>query len=99
MKKKSTTMSMTTTTMMMINKILRTCIATREIKPVEELFRVCLTPSGNVVVEKDKHIEGRGAYISRNIDAINIARKKKLLNKALRCNVPEQIYDELLALC
>ena len=99
MKKKSTTMSMTTTTMMTTNKIFRPCIATREIKPVEELFRVCLTPSGNVVIEKDKHIEGRGAYISRNIEAIEIAKKKKLLNRALRCNVPESIYDELIALC
>ena len=99
MTKKSTTMSMTTTTMMMTNRILRTCIATREIKPIIELFRVCLTPSGNVLIQKDKHIEGRGAYISRNIEAINIARKKKLLNKALRCNVPEEIYDELIALC
>ena len=92
-------MSMTTTTMTMTNKILRTCIATRELKPVEELFRVCLTPSGNVLIQKDKHIEGRGAYISRNIEAINIARKKKLLDKALRCHVDEAIYDELLALC
>ncbi len=92
-------MSMTTTTMTMIDNILRTCIATRELKPLNELFRVCLTPSGNVVIQKDKHIEGRGAYISRNIDAINIARKKKLLNRALRCNVPESIYDELLAMC
>ena len=99
MKKKSTTMSMTTTTMMMINKILRTCIATREIKPIEELFRVCLTPSGNVVIQVDKHIEGRGAYISRNIEAINIAKKKKLLNRALRTNIPESIYDELIAMC
>ena len=92
-------MSMTTTTMMMTNRILRTCIATREIKPVEELFRVCLTPSGNVLIQTDKHIEGRGAYISRNIEAINIARKKKLLNRALRCNVSEEIYEKLIALC
>ena len=92
-------MSMTTTTMMMINKILRTCIATREIKPIEELFRVCLTPSGNVFIQDDKHIEGRGAYISRNIEAINIAKKKKLLNRALRTNIPESIYDELIAMC
>ena len=99
MTKKSTTMSMTTTTMMMTNNLSRMCIATREIKPIIELFRVCLTPSGNVLIQKDKHIEGRGAYISRNIEAINIARKKKLLNKALRCNVPEEIYDELIALC
>lgn len=95
----STTMSMTTTTMTMTDKILRTCIATRELKPLNELLRVCLTPSGNVVIQKDKHIEGRGAYISRNIEAINIARKKKLLNRALRCNVEESIYDELLAMC
>ena len=85
--------------MTMTNKILRTCIATRELKPIEELIRLCLTPSHHVIIQKDKHIEGRGAYISRNIEAINIARKKKLLNRALRCQVDEAIYDELLTMC
>ena len=75
------------------------CISTREIKDIKDLFRVVKTPSGNILIEEDKHLPGRGAYISRNIDAINIARKKKLLNRALRCNVPESIYDELLAMC
>ena len=75
------------------------CIVTREIKDIKDLFRVVKTPSGIIVIEKNKHIPGRGAYISRNIEAINIAKKKKLLNRALRTNVPEEIYDELLALC
>lgn len=83
----------------MTNSIQRMCISTREIKDIKDLIRVVKTPSGNVMIEKETHLPGRGAYISRNIEAINIAKKKKLLNKALRTNVPDEIYDQLLALC
>lgn len=83
----------------MTNSIQRMCISTREIKDIKDLIRVVKTPSGNVMIEKETHLPGRGAYISRNIEAINIAKKKKLLNKALRTNVPDEIYDQLIALC
>ena len=84
----------------MTNKIVyRTCVATRAVKDAKEMLRIVKTPSGNILIEIDKHIEGRGAYISRNIEAINIAKKKKSLNKALRSNVPDEIYDQLIALC
>ena len=83
----------------MINSIQRMCISTREIKDIKDLFRVVKTPSGNILIEEDKHLPGRGAYISRNIEAIKIAQKKKLLNKALRTNVPDDIYEQLLAKC
>ena len=83
----------------MTNSIQRMCISTREIKDIKDLFRVSKTPSGNILIEKDKHLPGRGAYISKNREAIIIAKKKKLLNKALRTNVPDEIYEELLALC
>ena len=82
-----------------MKEIYRTCISTREIKNIKDLLRVIKTPSGNIVIQKDKHVPGRGAYISKNIEAINFARKRKLLNKALRTNVPEEIYDQLRALC
>ena len=86
--------------MMTNNKVIsRMCIATREIKNIKDLYRVVKTPSGVILIEEDKHIPGRGAYISKDIDAINIARKKKLLNRALRTNVPDEIYEELLAMC
>ena len=83
----------------MTNSIQRMCIATREIKDIKDLFRVVKTPSGNILIEEDKHLPGRGAYISRNIEAIKIAQKKKLLNRALRTNVPDDIYEALLAKC
>ena len=83
----------------MTNSIQRMCISTREIKDIKDLFRVVKTPSGNILIEEGKHLPGRGAYISRNIEAIKIAQKKKLLNKALRTNVPDDIYEALLAMC
>lgn len=83
----------------MTNSIQRMCISTREIKDIKDLFRVVKTPSGNILIEEDKHLPGRGAYISRNIEAIKIAQKKKLLNRALRTNVPDDIYETLLAMC
>lgn len=84
----------------MINKnIERMCISTREIKNIKDLYRVVKTPSGIILIEEDKHLPGRGAYISKNIEAIKIAQKKKLLNKALRTNVPDEIYEQLLAKC
>ena len=75
------------------------CIVSREIKDIKDLLRVVKTPSGIILIQKDEHLEGRGAYISKDIDLINIARKKKLLNRALRTNVPDEIYDQLIALC
>ena len=75
------------------------CIVTREIKDTKDLFRVVKTPSGIIVIEKNKHIPGRGAYISRNIEIVKMAQKKKLLNRTLKCEVPSEIYEELLALC
>ena len=83
----------------MTNSIQRMCIATREIKDIKDLFRIVKTPSGNILIEEEKHLPGRGAYISRNIEAIKIAQKKKLLNRALRTNVPDDIYEALLAKC
>lgn len=90
---------MMNTTTTMTSSIQRMCISTREIKNINDLFRVVKTPSGNILIEEDKHLPGRGAYISRNIEAIKIAQKKKLLNKALRTNVPDSIYEQLLAMC
>lgn len=84
---------------MTTNNISRMCLVAREKKDIKDLFRIVKTPSGIILIQKDKKIEGRGAYISKNKELIEIAKKKHLLNKALRCQVDEAIYDELLAMC
>lgn len=76
--------------------ILRICLVTREKKDRTQLIRVVKTPQGVVMIDNKGNIPGRGAYISRDEKVINMAKKKNLLNRALRTSVTEEIYDELL---
>jgi predicted RNA-binding protein YlxR (DUF448 family) len=41
-------------------------------------------------------MNGRGAYLSKDKDLILLAKKKKLLSKALECEVSDEIYDFLI---
>lgn len=78
--------------------ILRTCIATREKLPQGELIRVVKTPENKVKIENGQKIMGRGAYIKRSEEAIQLVKKKRLLEKALKVKVDDSIYDELMKL-
>lgn len=74
---------------------LRRCLATGEQFPKKELLRVVRTPEGNVVVDEKGKANGRGAYISRSLEAVEIAKKKKVFDRELEVSVPNEIYDEL----
>ncbi|MBO8462026.1 MAG: YlxR family protein [Firmicutes bacterium] len=82
----------------MKKEILRKCISTGEIKNRNLLFRIVKTPTGDIKVDFTYRANGRGAYISKNKEAIENAKKKKLLSKALECNISDEIYDYLLTL-
>lgn len=74
------------------------CIVTRNIVPTSELFRIVRTKSGEVIVDISNNIKGRGAYIKKDKDVILKAKKKNLLSKALKANVNEDIYQQLIEL-
>ncbi len=40
-------------------------------------------------------MNGRGAYLKRSIEAIEIAKKKGVLKKSLNADIPDSIYEEL----
>ncbi|MEG0034285.1 MAG: YlxR family protein [Bacilli bacterium] len=80
----------------MKKEIMRTCIVSHEIKDRNFLFRVVLTPSNEVVLDKTYKANGRGAYISKDKDLILKGKKNKVLNRALKTDVSEDIYDLLL---
>ena len=77
---------------------LRRCVVTNEQYPKMELFRIIRTPEGNVVVENDLKgkTNGRGAYLKKDIEVINKAKKSKILDKKLEVSVPDSIYEELI---
>ena len=84
---------------MPVKKIpMRKCLALNESFPKNELFRIVRTPEGEVKVDLKGKVNGRGAYISKSKEAIDIAKSKKVLDVKLETKVPDEIYDELYKL-
>lgn len=81
----------------MINKHVpgRTCTACRRVKQKNELIRVVKTSDGNVKVDPAGKADGRGAYVCRQADCIETACGKRTVNRTLKCNVPQEVYEEL----
>ncbi|HHX78766.1 MAG TPA: YlxR family protein [Acholeplasmataceae bacterium] len=77
---------------------LRKCLVTNTQHPKKDLFRIVRTPEGNVVVDLKGKLNGRGAYISKSIEAIKIARTKKVLDRQLEVKISEEIYEEMIGL-
>ena len=74
---------------------MRSCVITGEKLPKKELIRVVRTPEGAVIVDETGKANGRGAYLKKDIEVFEKARKSKVLNKKLEVEVPDSIYDEL----
>ncbi|WP_047151682.1 RNase P modulator RnpM [Aneurinibacillus tyrosinisolvens] len=73
----------------------RKCIATQEMYDKRDLLRVVRTPEGAVKIDPTGKASGRGAYISRSQDAFQTVKKKKMLNRTLKAEITEAMYDEL----
>ncbi|MCR4855106.1 MAG: YlxR family protein [Erysipelotrichaceae bacterium] len=74
---------------------MRRCLATNESFPKKELLRIVRTPEGEVKVDLTGKLNGKGAYLSRSNEALEIARKKKVLARALETEIPEEVYEEI----
>ena len=74
---------------------LRKCVATNERLPKQELVRVVRNNEGKVFIDLTGKANGRGAYLKKSSEAIEIAIKKNSLGRALECTIEEDIYAEL----
>ena len=52
-------------------------------------------PEGEIVIDSTGKVRGHGAYVCKDIKVIELAQKKKTLDRALETAVPREIYDEL----
>ncbi len=73
----------------------RTCVVTREKFPKMELLRIIRTPEGNVEIDLTGKKNGRGAYIKKDLNVLELAKKNKALDRHLEVNIPDSIYDEI----
>ena len=74
---------------------LRTCIVTKEKLPKQELIRVVRTPEKEIIIDETLRANGRGAYLKKDLEVFEKAKKTKALNKALEVEVPDTLFEEL----
>ena len=81
---------------MKVKKIpMRSCVITKERLPKQELVRVVRTPEGNVIVDLVGKINGRGAYLKKDLAVFEKAYKTKALNRHLEAEVPDEVFEQL----
>jgi predicted RNA-binding protein YlxR (DUF448 family) len=71
----------------------RLCIVTRAVKPLDELIRFVVGPSGDVVPDIKRKLPGRGVWVSADRATLALAVKRKVFSRAFRRDV--KVADDL----
>lgn len=74
---------------------MRRCVATGEQLSKKELLRIVRTPEGNLEVDTTGKANGRGAYLKKDISAVDTAKKNKALERSLEVKIPDEFYDTI----
>jgi predicted RNA-binding protein YlxR (DUF448 family) len=77
---------------------MRKCVATGEMKPKKELVRIVRSKEGIVSIDLTGKKNGRGAYLSKDKEAILLAKKKNILSNHLEVTIDDKLYEELMEL-
>ena len=76
---------------------MRQCVGCREMKPKKELIRVVRGPEGGISLDFKGKAPGRGAYVCPDSNCLKRAIKSKALERGFETQIPQEIYDGLLA--
>lgn len=61
----------------------------------KELIRVVRTPEEEILIDLTGKKSGRGAYLCGDVECFHLAKKSRALDRALKANVGEEIYEQL----
>lgn len=73
---------------------MRMCVVTREKYPKKELIRV-VKNEDVVLIDITGKVNGRGAYLKKDISVVDKAEKTKILEKHLEVAIGSHIYEQL----
>ena len=71
----------------------RTCIVCRKKSDKSNFIKIVRNKNGEILIEKEKKLDGRGAYICKNENCLKTCRKSKALNRVFKVAIPENIYE------
>ena len=73
----------------------RTCVGCREEAGKRALIRLVRGPDGAVRPDPTGRAHGRGAYLHADPACFQVARKRRSLERALKAEVPDALWEEL----
>ena len=74
---------------------MRQCTGCSEMKNKKEMIRVLKTAEGEIFLDATGRKNGRGAYICRSSECLEKAVKNRGLERSLKTQIPEAVYEEL----
>lgn len=74
----------------------RMCKGCGLMKPKNSLLRVVRTPEGQVLWDPKGKVPGRGVYICPEESCFLKAKKTRRLERELKTEIPDELYDSLL---
>lgn len=74
---------------------IRMCIVCRGQNDKKTLIRIVKNKEGEIFVDKTSKANGRGAYVCNSKECYQKLVKSKALNRAFKCEVPQEVYEKL----
>lgn len=75
--------------------IYRKDLVTQNRAPKETLLRIVKQKDGQIHLDWNQTLAGRGAYITNNIATLELVAKKNLLARAFRTKIEPEVYENL----
>ncbi len=80
---------------MLNKKPQRSCVVCRRKGDKDEFIRVVFNKNGEVIIDENQKLAGRGAYICKNDECMKKIQKQKSFNRSFKKNLPQEFYEEL----
>ena len=74
---------------------LRQCIGCGEMKNKKDMMRVLKDAEGHICLDVTGKKNGRGAYVCKQMECLQKARKNKGLERSFKMSIPAEVYDAL----
>lgn len=73
----------------------RSCIACRKKDDKSIFIKIIKNKNGDILIDTNNNLEGRGAYICNSIECLEKAIKENKLERAFKCKLDRNIYEKL----
>lgn len=74
---------------------LRQCVGCGQMKGKKEMMRILKTPEDEICLDVTGKKNGRGAYVCRSRECLQMARRNKGLERSFKMSIPNEVYDVL----